>query len=294
MEIELRKLTDTQRAARLLEIARVSKMGAMVQTAYKLNKLPLQPISKPWPHSSQYIAYVIGISYVLFCAYFLIGFGVRRGADVTNAWLVSMLASLLETMIISWPTTIFFLNVLLPRLIQPIIGRIDISEEKELVAQNAGNLDAQVQMGLEMNDNGKCDADEVEDFDVHDDNWLADFGEFGEIFGSGMAAAAKSTGFASSRTKSEKALTVKKKKKKKTPALQPHQPHSMDKPVAVETPDSVDEPVAAGKDPVETPDQGNTSDDNPCVGSSDEEHAWSADAAVEAGDFDINVLGPEA
>jgi hypothetical protein len=228
MEIELRKLTDTQRAARLLEIARVSKMGAMVQTAYKLNKLPLQPISKPWPHSSKYIAYFIGIGYVLFCAYFLIGFGVRRGADVTNAWLVSMLTSLLETMVVSWPTTIFFLNVLLPRLIQPIIGRIDISEEKELVAQNVGNLDAQVQMGLEMNDNGKCDADEVEEFDVHDDNWLADFGEVGEYFGSGMAAAAKSTGFASSRTKSEKALAVKKKKKMT--------PDSMDKPVAVETP----------------------------------------------------------
>jgi hypothetical protein len=140
MEIELRKLTDTQRAARLLEIARVSKMPGMVKTAYNLNKLPLQPIGKPLPYSFQYIAYFIGFGYVFLCGYFLLGFGVRRGADVTNAWLVSMLTSLVETMIISWPTTIFFMNVLLPRVIQPLVSKIDISEAKDTVAQHAGNL----------------------------------------------------------------------------------------------------------------------------------------------------------
>jgi hypothetical protein len=255
MEIELRKLTDAQRAARLLEIARVSKMPAMVKSAYNLNKLPLQPIGKPLPYVFQYIAYAIGIAYVGACGYFLLGFGVRRGADITNAWLLSMLTSLAETMLVAWPTTIFFLNVLLPRAIQPIVSKIDISEAKNVVAQHAGNLvsvvcmlykmfsqclhiyrpphmyprlfwspalatlliapltyplkDAQVELALGMDGDGDGDVEEGEDFDVHDDNWLSDFGGYGEIIGGGIAAA---VGFAASRTASEKVLSFRKNK----------------------------------------------------------------------------------
>jgi hypothetical protein len=191
LEVELRKLTEKQRAARILEMARVQSMSPLVKIMYGLNSLPFKRIDTPLPYCFKYIFYLIGFGYVFFCGYFLLGFGVRRGADITEAWLVSMISTLITTMCISWPATVFFMNVLLPKMIEPIISKVDVAQLKGIVAQHAGDLHGQVELAI-----GLQGHDDEDGGDGQNGSMFNDGSMLGSMMGmaGGMAGAGAALG----------------------------------------------------------------------------------------------------
>jgi hypothetical protein len=190
IEFELFGLTEGQRTARLLEMAREANMNPILKIMYGINKLPLQRVPTPLPIIFKYIFWTMGLGYVFFAGYFLLAFGVRRGADVTEAWLISMSCTVFSTMMVSWPATVFFMNVLLPRWLEPIISKFDVSGIRDTLMQRTGDLGGQVELALGLsamsNGHGKGGGggDGESNFDMEDGGMMA--GMIGA--GAGLAA----------------------------------------------------------------------------------------------------------
>jgi hypothetical protein len=192
LELELSGLTETQRTARLLEMARENSLNPVMKILYGLNKLPLKRVPTPLPLFFKYIFYLIGFGYVGFAGYFLLAFGVRRGADVTEAWLASMCFTVFQTMFVSWPATVFMMNVALPKAIEPIVSALDVSGVRNNILQHAGDLGGQVELALGLSSMHNGGGGGNDNMLVDDDGMLG--GMLGGIAGMGALFAGRKVG----------------------------------------------------------------------------------------------------
>lgn len=177
IELEFTELDNDMKEVRLLEYARMMKLSKVERKIYFQNRLVFETELAPVDRLKKIMGWILIILYSVGTAFYVCLFGVSKGAQTTNAWLVSFVLAYVQDFFLFIPLKILFMNVYLPGLISKRLASISDPSTAEnfkfssfmpenaavYVAMNHGELQASK---LVMSRGRKDSADEEEAWDV--------------------------------------------------------------------------------------------------------------------------------
>jgi len=125
IELEFEDLDKEMKEVRLLEYARMMKLSKIERKIYFQNRLIFESELPPVQRFKKWAGWgIIG----LYCAttgYYICMFGVQKGAQTCNTWLLSFILSCVQDALLIAPLKIMFMNVYLPSLISKRLKSIN-------------------------------------------------------------------------------------------------------------------------------------------------------------------------
>ena len=124
IELEFEELDEDMKEVRLLEYARMMKLSTVERKIYFQNRLIFETELSPVSRFKKVAGWIVIIAYCCATAFYICLFGVTKGAQTTNAWLISFVLAAVQDFFLYIPLKILFMNVYLPALISKRLASI--------------------------------------------------------------------------------------------------------------------------------------------------------------------------